>query len=184
MKKWFGNKFFSMIGKLSRLDRGTNNNWSEEQLLNFKRKVKPFDVISCRDDKQFISRVIPGYWGHTVLYLGRGVAIESTSTGVRNISLRHILKSYSHLAITRPMLTSTQEELIIKNIPDYINLEYDFAWNLKSRPVYCSGLVFKLFTRAGVRLKATWTLWVEKFTPDDAYEQCGTIRFDLFKNKK
>jgi len=187
MIKWFICKITRYVIRvfiwLDRFDRRTFNTFTKEERLLFISKLQPGDVLICADFKAFLVKVIPGRYTHSMLYIGEGKVIEAVVPKVRCNNLIESISRYTEVLVSRPCLRNKEREALIQDAKIYLGASFDFDLTLNTREVYCSALIYKLFSKLGYTLTTTIFWWRPAFFPEDIANQIGAYNFTLFSSR-
>jgi hypothetical protein len=139
--------------------------------------LRPGDVLLVRAEKKLTTALLPGFWAHAAVYLGRGgewdelrieagvedddvgggreeasrfgVVVEAIAPQVRINSLAHCLQG-DHVLVLRPELEAGELRAALVEALAHLGKPYDFEFDFTlSTRVVCTGLVYRAFHGRG-----------------------------------
>ena len=138
-------------------------------------KLVPGDIIVTRKRGEPTNVFIPGFYTHSMMYVGDANVVEATSLGVHETDVLDALMSKDHFAILRPKFCSQVEMKLIANKAKELkskNIKYDYSFELDNEAFYCSELIYfcyKSVLQNKFPFDMRETLGVKTVTPQDYY---------------
>jgi uncharacterized protein YycO len=199
MPKFLKRLYFSLISKCAYYfakaigpihSPFTHKQISYGDILRLKGYLKEGDILLTRTNGELTTYAIPGFFKHTIFYLGpdengQDKVIEAVKEGVRENYLINTLMKTDNVAVMR-IKNLTPEEL--KFLKEYTTSlkgkEYDFGlkiWDEDS--LYCSEVMYHGIckSRGYDYLKLKENFGFPSFTPQHIYENYAV--FDLIFEK-
>ena len=139
-------------------------------------KVVAGDIIVTRKLGEPTNLFIPGFYTHSMMYVGNSTVVEATSLCVHETDILDALMSKDHFAILRPKFCSQVEMKLIANKAKELklkNIEYDYGFEPNNDAFYCSELIYfcyKSVLKNKFPFDMRETLGVKTVTPQDYYE--------------
>jgi len=142
--------------------------------------LQPYDIILLRSPHHLTEKLIPGYFGHSAIWLGPELtkplisvdkqnndkqisdismksAIEVLRTGVKISSLEEFADGEDFLVLRLKDLSLTQKQNILINIRKQLKKAYDFNFDIESpAAVSCTELVFLAYDFVDWQVRYTW----------------------------
>lgn len=149
-----------------------------EMLTNLRPRLQPGDVLLVRDDNRLSAAILPGFWTHAALFLGRGPDLEVLGLNTHPHVVRHwheILENsgpmglviealaprvqltplekclrVDHLVVLRPTLPASEIASAIGEAIGHLGKPYDFEFDFNnSSRVVCTELVYRSYHNRG-----------------------------------
>jgi len=159
------------------------------------RELQPGDVLLVRTEKKVTTALLPGFWAHAAIYLGRadqltalrlpdqatprlatnesfGYVLEGVAPRVEINPLRQCLWA-DHVLALRPNLPDDLRWDAVREALTHYGKPYDFEFDFTlSTRVVCTGLVYRaLHGRGAIRFELTKRLGRFTLSGDDLADQ-------------
>jgi uncharacterized protein YycO len=114
--------------------------------------LKPGMVFLSHTRGEFTNLLIPGFWGHSALYVGNNEVLEATGAGVVRKDLISFLMAKDYvLAVYPEFAVESQIQRAIRFAASQLGKPYDyhFEFNLTdNKAYYCSELIWAAYHHA------------------------------------
>ena len=138
-------------------------------------KLVPGDIIVTRKRGEPTNVFIPGFYTHSMLYVGESNVVEATSLGVHKTDILDALMTKDYFAVVRPKFCSQVEMKLIANTGkklDSMAIAYDYGFEPNNGAFYCSELIFHCYKHVlenKFPFEMRKTLGVDTVTPQDYF---------------
>lgn len=181
---------WNLISKI-RFTRRTEGLISKENLDEFKKNWKPWDILLTRWNWNATNISIPHFWKHMSMYLwswedlkkvgwlnmkiddNSHYIIEATWKWVEIKKIEELTSHNDYLGVFRTTFSEDKISRAIKNTCSKLWMNYDFLFNFQSEEwLVCSELVIKSFLKENendewVEINLTLIWWNYSFPPND-----------------
>ena len=136
--------------------------------------VMPGDVLVTRIEGNLANHLIPGFYTHAAMYLGKNLVIESTGEGVKTKHLAKFLFDKDRVAILRPLFADPTQMAHACDVAKGLEGDpYDYDFTGDNRAWYCSEIIWYSYDQAVKPAVSPFTrreTWgVETVVPQDFY---------------
>jgi Permuted papain-like amidase enzyme, YaeF/YiiX, C92 family len=121
---------------------------NSKNYLDMEEKLRDGDVLMSRTDWEVSNSFIPGAMKHAAIYV-KGFVYESTTKGVRKITLAEFVFKKDEVRACRPISPILSLDEGIKFLEDQMNEPYDYGFMWQgSSSWYCSKYVYYFYCHA------------------------------------
>ena len=151
-------------------------------------KLRAGDIIVTRKLGEPTNPFIPGFYTHSMLYLGNSTVIEATGLGVHKTDILDALMTKDYFAVIRPKFCTLTECKLIANYASKLhnlNIAYDYGFEPDNGAFYCSELIYFCYEHIlehRFPFEMRQTLGVYTVTPQDYYN--ATKKFEIIFESK
>jgi len=112
-------------------------------------KLRMGDVLLCRFDRYVSGWLIPGFWTHVALYVGKNKVIHARTKGVVEDDILTFLRT-DYVAVLRFPVDKERRLKAVETARSFIGKEYDFVFDtVDDERLYCSELVRRCYPDVG-----------------------------------
>lgn len=158
-----------------------------EQQREILKKLRPGDILLRRYDRYLLSQMLPGYWSHVGIYVGKNIVIHSvTKPGVVEEDILTFLRCDS-IAIYRPQIDKYKKQTAMDRARSLLGKEYDFAMDFSDEEFFsCSETIQFCFKDLddSIKIEKRETGFLTKGTiPPDDLQYAGFKKILEIKGK-
>lgn len=140
--------------------------------LKISRDIRPGDVIVTRR-RGLVAWLIPGYWSHAAMYIGRGDIVHAVYPTVTSAKLAELVMKNDDAALLRARFASSERAASAAGTIDtYVGKPYDLGFGPGKDAFYCSEAIWHAYKT----VTPEWTftarqrLGVATVTPQDLHD--------------
>ena len=117
-----------------------------EQIREIEAKIEPGDIVLRQYEHYLDSRLIPGDYSHSGIYVGDNKVVHAVAEGVKEVDLIDFCQA-DKICVLR--LTHLEADSIkanaVTNAKSFIGSEYDFLFDSTSKDLYCHEMTAKSY---------------------------------------
>lgn len=137
----FGSELFSRF--ISSVHR---RSFPETNINRLIPLLKKWDIICQKSPGRLTDKFIPGYFGHSGIYLGDSVFAEVIQKGAIYASPKKFLVGDEFIVIRPDTITGTQDFSMQNRLISQIGKKYDFNFNIESPDrLVCTELIYLVY---------------------------------------
>lgn len=139
---------------------------SDENVEKILSILKPSMVILTRREGEFTNWFQPEFFTHGVLVITKDHCIEAKTTGTVITNLSYLLSRCDNCVVLEPRFL-VNEDTLVTHALEYVNKNYDFAFEDSEEKLYCFEAVAHLLEKcSGVEIPKSKTPLGHKWLPN------------------
>lgn len=109
-------------------------------------QLQKWDIVCIKSPYNVTDKIIPGHFGHVVIYMGNNTFAEAVKDGV-NFNRNIQITDQNSVIVLRPVnLTEEQKKHMQTVLESQFGKEYDFNYNTESPDrIFCSELIYLVY---------------------------------------
>ncbi len=148
--------------------------------------LEPYDIILQKSRNRLTDKIIPGYFGHTAIYMGDSLFAEALHEGVVMNGPFRFAEGDSYLVLRAKNLTEEQKAHIRDIVHRQMGKSYDYQYDAElTYQITCSELAYTAFDFIPWRTSKLFGR--HTFSPDDvpaSVLNCDQLEFVVYFDKK
>jgi uncharacterized protein YycO len=148
--------------------------------------LEPYDIILQKSRNRLTDKIIPGYFGHTAIYMGDSLFAEALHEGVVLNGPFRFCEGDSYLVIRAKNLTEQQKAHIKDMVQRQMGKSYDYQYDAElTYQITCSELAYIAFDF--IPWQTSKLFGRHTFSPDDVAAtvlNCDQLEFVVYFDKK
>lgn len=133
-----------LISRTISLDRGKP--LPESNIIRLIPLLKKWDIVCQKSPRRFTDKFIPGYFGHSGIYLGDNLFAEVIQSGSVYASPHKFLEGDEFIVLRPKTITESQNDKMINNLKSQMGKKYDFNFNVESPDrLFCTELIYLVY---------------------------------------
>lgn len=186
MKRLFFKYLHKLTGVFSRLVGKMHSPWTKKKLTyetvaELEDLLEPGDVLLTRTNGELTTLIVPGFWKHAAVCIGKSKIIDATFAGVKERWLADLVMRTDYLAVMRVKEVTVHDQINITEFAqDQLGKVYDFEMQANDiDALFCSELVLNAvnYAKGDNYLELRERVGVDTFTPNDCY--LAKKKFDI-----